>query len=237
MRNPTTLVLVFALAACGQPVPAGESQAANLTPNGGQCVDYTHCQTSAQCPAGQLCYGQDCRLPPIHGRPATPRCESYTDPTDPSITVRAASNAAGDRVGCLFYVCDESAGLCKESCTTSDDCAPGAVCLDGTCQRLPNYTNFYYDIPLTAPDREKQGLCSNRCGARAMRPYEMCYHGWLLPFDVHCTEDGLSMVWWDRATYSCGGYVCDRAAGECRSTCVTTDHCAPGYTCVDGACI
>ena len=42
-------------------------------------------------------------------------------------------NTAGGHTACGRYLCEPVSGLCRDRCTTTDDCARGYVCNETTC--------------------------------------------------------------------------------------------------------
>jgi hypothetical protein len=216
------LLLVLLVGACGAaPSPEASSEEGFGFP---YCYDYKHCTSSAQCPNGQVCWGGDCRIPPMNTR-----CETYEyDPVN-HFSTAVARNAAGDRQNCVPYVCNPSTGSCADRCTTSGDCAPGYACDAGNC-------NYYWPgawlgtPPTAAPDREMAGLCSNACGDRAGKSYETCYNGYWIPSTTRC-NDNQSMLYWGYYYDYCGAYSCNWVRGYCNSECGTSGDCSVGYYC------
>lgn len=42
-------------------------------------------------------------------------------------------NTAGGHTACGHYLCEPVSGLCRDRCTTTEDCARGFVCNEGAC--------------------------------------------------------------------------------------------------------
>jgi hypothetical protein len=227
-------ILFVLVAGCGGAVdapPTAEGQEAFAGFN--YCYDYTHCSTDANCPTGQSCVGGDCRWKVSSHL----RCEDY-------LGTEVSRNAAGDRDNCFPSKCDWGTGQCKRSCWTGDDCAAGYACNRDTlrCEyndtNPPGYVSPAYPglVPNVAPDVERSNLCSNACGSRAAKSYEVCYEGrWVPGGQWLCTPDRQGLQWGDYFSYSvipdlCWASISDRVH-ECSidSQCQWNHHCTSGY--------
>jgi hypothetical protein len=92
----------------------------------------TSCTTAADCATGNVCRDSQCE-------PRTSECTDATTSTSREGVPRA----------CPPFLCDTSSGNCFETCTTSEQCAPGNLCDGGTCVAAPK-----------APDGGDDGGCS-----------------------------------------------------------------------------
>lgn len=109
------------------------------------------------------------------------------------------------------FHCDKTSKTCvKDNCTDSSDCAKGFYCVDGVCTEHPSGTCTVDDDCATG-NICVNGACSRKDSA-----------------DCHNDSD-------------CGGgehYTC--VMGTCilnENSCKTSRDCAPGYDCVDYACV
>lgn len=48
---------------------------------------------------------------------------------------------------------------------------------------------------------------------------------------AYCTAQGVPCPTEATTPFECGAYVCDPAFGACRTSCSSSDACAPGYVC------
>jgi hypothetical protein len=154
----------------------------------------------------------------------------------------ARAPCAGNATNCSLGVCDGKArATCaakvsaEVSCRTAS-CANGkaieaASCNgSGACPTLveKGCGGFTCDATGTA--------CRTYCTeATDCESGFVCRAGTCRPVAATCSLDGLSRIAVDGTVTACGAFRC--RGGECVTSCGSSDACAPGHACADGACV
>jgi hypothetical protein len=90
------------------------------------------CKGTATCDGASACrattFGKDCKAA---------ECQDDVTLAAPA-TCTATGECGAETTSCDPYTCDAKAIACRTRCAKDTDCAEGAVCTDGECQRLPD---------------------------------------------------------------------------------------------------
>jgi hypothetical protein len=220
----------------------------------GACVENLgqHCSGTSECGSGfcvdgvccdGVCDGQceACDLAgsllghcsgvkgPVHGT-RTPCFDGGGDPCK-----ALACDGSKDRTKCATYEygLDKEcvAASCKSGTATSSATCDGA----GTCKTPTTSACAPYVCDAAGK------ACKTSCTSDAdCAPGDVCdvAKATCVPAAAKCSDDGRSSIPPDKSPPKvCDPYRCDPSTGNCFSSCATSDQCAPGDSCVDGACV
>jgi hypothetical protein len=143
-----------------------------------------------------------------------------------------ACDVAG-HVGSCSFVTGAVHGA-RKACPGADACTSAvfhrASQCDGagSCAELPEIA--------CAPYGCTTGGCTTRCDVdEACAPGYVCQASSCVPKPgAHCSDELLSSIGLDGATSFCGAYLCG-TDGNCRTSCASSDQCAPGNACDSAA--
>lgn len=173
----------------------------------------TTCASDAGCQSGHYCSGGSC-VPVLATGSAC-----------------AAANQCGSGF-CVDGVCCQSA--CTDTCSACSASRTGGT--DGTCAAIVAGTDPDNECPSSSPSTCSTSGSCNGAGACALWPVGTICGAASCSADTAqladtCDGAGTCDV---GGAVSCAPYAC--GATECRSSCTGDADCAPGNTCIDGAC-
>jgi len=186
-------------------------------------AEYPTCSTDNDCPIRQECVAGKCRVDD-----QAKWCE----------TQHSARNTRGDRVDCGAYACEN--GMCKRSCTTTDDCSDQLVggqrwqCSSGYCSKWVSGEVIAGPggavLPLGVPYRETIAARGCATSAHCMSGDTCVHNACFTSVSLRCTDDRSSKVYWG-TPYDCGAYACEPISGSCLYQCHDSTECEVGKNC------
>ncbi len=224
------------------------------------------CSSDADCPAGMLCANGVCVAAcDCSGEPYAPVCgtDGVTYSNDCELDCAGVGlDHVGECESCNPEICDGldndcdgliDEGVC-ESCESDSDCAPGDVCLEGTCVKLlPCASNA--DCP--AGQVCLDGLCQlddgcqpeicdgrdNDCDGQIDEGCPMqCQNDSDCATGESCCANQCVDLMYDE--HNCGaclvscaqGEICHQGVCTNQQACVTDEDCPAGWICENGIC-
>jgi hypothetical protein len=235
----------------------GGSCASDASCAAGTWCDGAHCSTrgalGAACPRDEACASGHC----VDGVCCDRACDAQCEACDVGGKLGVCTPVAGAPHGARTP-CEAGTGTCdartcdgaKETtrCVgfakgTSDVCAPSAC--DGwlytpqsTCSGAGRCQ--VQDPVSCAPYRCDPSGCKTACDAdTACADDYVCRAGACVAREKvsTCSADRSESIAGDGVRSPCGAYACDAADGKCRASCLTSDDCAAGAACSEGACL
>jgi hypothetical protein len=249
---------------CCETACGGICEKCNLSGQLGLCLPVpqgqdpdNECPTDAVSTCGKTgaCSGaRSCELYPVGTVCVAPSCASTTS-SNRADTCNGVGGCVDNGVqSCLPFVCNSTSGLCKTSCTSNADCAPGYGCKTSTGQCLKNDGESCSVDSDCLNNKCCSGFCrnlqtdANNCGACgavcvALNGTNSCQSGHCVP---NCTTG-----WGDcdgnpnsgcetslRTLTDCNGcgVVCNypNAYESCSTGTCTLTSCYSGYSDCDG---
>ncbi len=227
------------------PVAAGSSCASSAECASGFCADGICCNRACTGPC-EACSTGTCTG--LDGAPKTGRtCGAYLCRAGACNTSCTSDTACATGFGCLAGVCVARATL-GATCKAPTDCGSGfcadGVCCDtactGQCEACDGgKCHLVKDAPVGGRPACTGTGSGTDCGARCDGMSTACaYPTWgcaspgctagiATAFSV-CTQGVCPAT----STKSCDAYTCD--GSECRTSCTSDAHCAPGHWCKPG---
>ncbi len=142
-------------------------------------------------------------------------------------------------------------------CTSPSECESGfcvdGVCCDSECKdrchscALPSTPGRCTEAPLGVDLRNECGAalsCSGTCGKGGVCTTSVegsqcapskCTSETGGVGAAYCSAQGVPCPTEETTPFDCGAYICDPAFGACRTSCSSSDACAPGYVCDTGS--
>lgn len=140
-----------------------------------------------------------------------------------------------------------------QRCTLGSECSTGfcvdGVCCDSACKdrchscALPSAPGRCTESPLGVDLRAecgpalscsgtcgKGGVCTNNATGSQCSP-SVCTGATTGKGAAYCKGRGVTCTPEEAVAFDCGEYICDPAFGACRTSCTSSEGCAPGYLC------
>ncbi len=140
----------------------------------------------------------------------------------------------GDRVACGSFAC--MSGVCKRSCTTTNECVSGTECQGYVCAKPVQQADGSYYYSVTGTSLQPRGLQFKETITADGNPGDTCLRGvCYTQVASRCSDDRKFTIEYG-VSRSCGRYHCEPASGKCLTECYNQDECSGSCNTVTHTC-